>query len=106
MRWLRLLAAVLMLSGFNLYWRWPANTGAAHWSEWLMFYGSPPISFALIWLACAVLVRRLQMRRGIDPGRLSVVKPWVFALVMIAPGWMPAANTGPRRFVLTLLALT
>lgn len=102
MRWWLLAAGLLVLSCFNLYWRWPADTGMAHWAEWLMFYGSTPFSFALIWLAIAAAIRWLRVRGGIEAGPLSVVKPWVFALVMIAPGWLPASNTRPRLFVQAL----
>lgn len=105
MRWWSLAAGLLALSCFNLYWRWPADTGMAHWSEWLMFYGSPPFSMALIWLAIAAAIRRHRIKQGLEPGPISALKPWLFALVMSAPGWLPAANTGPRRFVMMLLTL-
>lgn len=104
MRWALFWAGLLALSCFNLYWRWPADTGAAHWSEWLAFYGFPPIAWGLIWLAVAGAVRRFKKR---DPRHhpLSAVKPLVFAILMTAAGWLPAANTSPRRFVMALLAL-
>lgn len=105
MRWWSLTVGLLALSCFNLYWRWPADTGMAHWSEWLLFYGSTPFTFALIWLAIAGAIRRRKVKRGLAPKPLSAFWPWLFALIMLAPGWLAASNTGPRRFVAALLAL-
>lgn len=106
MRWALLVAGLLALSCFNLYWRWPADTGAAHWSEWAVFFGSLPFSLAGFWLLCAAAIRRRREMRGEPRRPLSAAKAFVFATLMTAPGWLPSANPDPRRFVLALLTLT
>jgi hypothetical protein len=98
-KWLLLWLASAALAAFTIYWRFPADTGQAHWSEWAAYYGGAPLLWPLIWLAAAALVRRINERRGQARRDLSAVNPWLFSLAMTAPGWLPSANSHQRRFV-------
>lgn len=94
-RTLVFLAAITLLSAVVTFLRWPTDTGNAHWSEWLVFYGFPPFAYAFIFAAILYTVQKWRVSRGErEQVRLPLVGIWVAVLIFTGIGTVGALLRG------------
>lgn len=72
--------ALAALAAANVALHWPRDLGQAHWSEWVVFYATPPLVWAGLAAALAFVIKRIA--KGSWAGQMPLLWIWAFALLL------------------------